>query len=45
MGLPCPNLFTGGLFAHGRYECLPTQSMEKGVDVLLKIVELSLKKA
>ncbi len=44
MGLPCPNLFTGGLFAHGRYECLPTRSLEKGVEVVLKILELSLEK-
>lgn len=41
MGLPCPNIFTGGLFAHGRYECLPTRSLEKCVDVVLKIIELS----
>lgn len=41
MGLPCPNLFAGGMYFHGRYECLPTRSLEKAVDVLLKIVELS----
>jgi tripeptide aminopeptidase len=44
MGLPCPNLFTGGLYPHGRFECLPTRSMERAVDVVLKIVELSEKK-
>jgi tripeptide aminopeptidase len=44
MGLPCPNIFTGGLFAHGRYECVPTPSLEKGVDVLLKLLELSLQR-
>ena len=41
MGLPCPNLFAGGMYFHGRYECLPTRSLEKAVDTLLKIVELS----
>jgi len=42
MGLPCPNIFAGGLFFHGKYECLPTRSLEKAVEVLLKIVEFSL---
>ncbi|MPM34860.1 Peptidase T [bioreactor metagenome] len=41
MGLPCPNIFAGGLYFHGKYECLPTRSLEKAVEVLLKIVELS----
>ncbi len=40
MGLPCPNIFTGGHNFHGRYEYIPTKSMEKSVDVILKIVEL-----
>ena len=40
MGLPCPNLFTGGHNSHGRYEYIPVQSMEKGAQVILKIVEL-----
>ena len=40
MGVPCPNLFTGGHNAHGRYEYIPVQSMEKGAQVLLKILEL-----
>jgi tripeptide aminopeptidase len=44
MGLPCPNLFTGGMFAHGRYECLPSASLEKAAEVVLKIVELSTQK-
>jgi peptidase T len=41
MGLPCPNLFTGGMFAHGRFECVPTRSLEKASEVVLKIIELS----
>ena len=40
MGLPTPNLFTGGHNFHGRYEFIPTFAMEKSVEVILKIVEL-----
>lgn len=40
MGLPCPNICTGGSNFHGRYEYIPVQSMEKVVEILLKIVEL-----
>lgn len=40
MGLPCPNLFTGGHNAHGRFEYLPVLSLERSVDVILKIIEL-----
>ena len=36
-GLPCPNLFAGGLNFHGRYEFVPVQSMEKAVSVIVKI--------
>jgi len=39
-GLPCPNLFTGGHNAHGRFEYLPARSLERAVDVILKIIEL-----
>ena len=38
-GLPCPNIFAGGHNFHGRFEYVPVQSMEKAVDVILKIVE------
>jgi tripeptide aminopeptidase len=41
-GLPCPNLFAGGLNFHGRYEFVPVQSMEKAVEVIVKIVEMNL---
>jgi tripeptide aminopeptidase len=37
-GLPCPNLCTGGLNAHGVHECIPVSSMEKTVQILLGIV-------
>lgn len=40
MGLPCPNLCTGGHNYHGRYEYISVQSMEKCVDMLLGIAAL-----
>lgn len=40
MGLPCPNLCTGGHNYHGRYEYIPVQSMEKCVEILLGIIAL-----
>ena len=36
-GLPCPNIFAGGLNFHGRYEFVPIQSMEKAMNVVVKI--------
>ncbi|MBN2487122.1 MAG: peptidase T [Bacteroidales bacterium] len=41
MGIPCPNIFTGGINFHSRYEFIPTQSMKKAVDVIVKIAELN----
>lgn len=40
MGLPCPNIFTGGLYAHGKYEILPVRSLERAVDVIVRIIEM-----
>lgn len=40
-GLPCPNIFAGGLNFHGRYEFVPIQSMEKAMNVIVKIAELT----
>ena len=40
-GLPCPNIFAGGLNFHGRYEFVPIQSMEKAMNVVVKIAELT----
>lgn len=37
MGLPCPNLCTGGHNFHGKYEYIPVQSMEKIVELLIRI--------
>ncbi|WP_167958683.1 peptidase T [Anaerosporobacter faecicola] len=39
MGLPCPNLSTGGHNFHGRYEYIPVQSLEKMVQVLQEIIK------
>lgn len=44
-GLPCPNIFAGGINFHGRYEFIPVQSMEKAVKVIVKIAELTADKA
>ncbi len=38
-GLPCPNIFAGGENFHSRFEYLPIPSMEKAMEVILKIVE------
>lgn len=40
-GLPCPNIFAGGLNFHGRYEFVSIQSMEKAMMVVVKIAELT----
>jgi tripeptide aminopeptidase len=40
MGLPCPNIFAGGHNFHGKYEYVPVESMQKAVDVIVKICEL-----
>jgi len=37
MGLPCPNLFTGGHNYHGRFEYIPLESMEKAVEVIVNL--------
>ena len=37
MGLPCPNLCTGGHNFHGKYEFIPVQSMEKITELLIEI--------
>lgn len=39
-GLPCPNIFAGGLNFHGRFEFVPIQSMEKAMKVVVKIAQL-----
>lgn len=44
MGLPTPNLFAGGHNFHGKYEFIPIQSMEKAVELLVRIAENAIKK-
>ncbi|MGX4600992.1 peptidase T [Faecalimicrobium sp. JNUCC 81] len=39
MGLPCPNIFTGGLNFHSKNECIPVNSMEKCAQLIVKIAE------
>ncbi len=39
MGLPCPNIFTGGLNFHSKNECIAVSSMEKGSKLIVKIAE------
>lgn len=43
-GLPCPNIFAGGMNMHGRYEYVPIPSMEKAMNVMIKIAELTAKR-
>ncbi|MFS4494533.1 peptidase T [Maribacter sp. 2308TA10-17] len=40
MGLPCPNIFAGGHNFHGKFEYVPVESMQKAVEVIVKICEL-----
>lgn len=40
MGLPCPNIFAGGLNFHGKFEFVPVETMEKSVEVIVKLAEL-----
>lgn len=41
MGLPCPNIFAGGHNFHGKYEYVPVQSIQKAIDVIIKIAEIT----
>lgn len=38
-GLPCPNIFAGGLNFHGRYEFLPVHSLEKSMETIIQIIK------
>ena len=40
-GLPCPNIFAGGVNFHGPYEFVSIQSMERAMQVIVKICELT----
>lgn len=39
-GLPCPNIFAGGVNFHSRYEFVPVQSMQKAMMTIVKIAEI-----
>lgn len=41
MGLPCPNIFAGGLNFHGRHEFVPVQSMQKAMQTIINICKLT----
>ncbi|PIE49405.1 MAG: peptidase T [Flavobacteriales bacterium] len=43
-GLPCPNIFAGGHNFHGKYEYVPVESMQKAVEVIVRICELTSEK-
>lgn len=40
MGLPCPNIFAGGMNFHSRYEYVPVQTMQKAMMTIVHIAEL-----
>lgn len=40
MGLPCPNIFAGGINFHGPYEFCPVQSMEKAMNTIVNICKI-----
>lgn len=40
MGLPCPNIFAGGMNFHGRFEFIPVRALEKSSQVIVKIAEI-----
>jgi tripeptide aminopeptidase len=40
-GLPCPNIFAGGVNFHSRYEYLPIPSLQKAMEVILQIVQMA----
>ncbi len=41
MGLPCPNVFAGGINFHGRYEYLPVKSLKKSKETILNIIGIT----
>ena len=44
-GLPCPNIFAGGLNFHGKYEFLQIPSMEKAAQVIVEIARITAEKS
>ncbi len=44
MGLPCPNIFAGGHNFHGRYEYVAVESMQKAIEVIVNIAQITARK-
>ncbi len=44
MGLPCPNIFAGGHNFHGRFEYVPVESMQKAIEVIVNIAQITARK-
>ena len=40
-GLPCPNLATGAMNLHGRFECIAVQDMDKMAEMILALITLA----
>ena len=40
MGLPCPNIFTGGMNFHGKFEYCSLQTMQKATQVIINLAQL-----
>ncbi len=40
-GLPCPNIFAGGHNFHGKYEYVPVESMQKAMEVIIQIAQIT----
>ena len=45
MGLPCPNIFTGGENYHGKLEWIPLRGMEKAVETILNLIQVWVEKS
>lgn len=45
MGLPCPNIFTGGYNSHSKHEFVTVEGMEKAVSVIMRIAEITAERA
>lgn len=40
MGLPTPNVFTGGFNFHGKYECISVNDMDKAVETMIEVIKM-----
>lgn len=45
MGLPCPNIFTGGYNFHSKHEFITVEGMEKATSVIMSIAEITAQRA